>query len=285
MPAADVVLRSAFHYTRSFLPALAIAREIEPAGLLAAVAGGEIVGTVGAVTYEQLAYLGFMSVAPHRQREGIARLLMERLLAWLEHRGVRTVLLDATDKGAPLYESLGFVDDAAAYVYERLPNESLSADQNIAPVGAATAALSVRRAQEQDLAAIVAVDAAAFGANRHKLLAVHFREQRAQCLVACDAAGNLVGYLFARDPMLGPWVANTAAAAECLLRAALTSPLAPPEERLPLVMVPRSNARACELLSRHGFAEQRRLRHMRLGGTSAPGLAERLFGQSSFAHG
>ena len=43
------------------------------------------------------------------RRRGLARRLMDHLLAWCDEQGVETVVLHASDEGRPLYERLGFV--------------------------------------------------------------------------------------------------------------------------------------------------------------------------------
>lgn len=43
------------------------------------------------------------------RRRGVARRLMEAILAWAPTAGVVNVVLHASDDGRPLYESLGFV--------------------------------------------------------------------------------------------------------------------------------------------------------------------------------
>ena len=45
---------------------------------------------------------------PDFRRRGLARRLMERIVAWCRESGCRAVLLHATEQGRPLYESLGF---------------------------------------------------------------------------------------------------------------------------------------------------------------------------------
>jgi GNAT superfamily N-acetyltransferase len=44
---------------------------------------------------------------PHR-RQGLARRLMETIHEWCRERGLKTVGLNASDFGRPLYESLGY---------------------------------------------------------------------------------------------------------------------------------------------------------------------------------
>ena len=57
---------------------------------------------------------------PHRCR-GIGRALMVHALDRLDSAGVRTVRLDATPVGRPLYESLGFVAEATLFRYQGTP--------------------------------------------------------------------------------------------------------------------------------------------------------------------
>jgi predicted N-acetyltransferase YhbS len=273
LEAVDALLQAAFDRPASFLDHVRLTRRLQPDGVFVAEHDGQIVATVGAVDYGELAYVGLMAVSPAAQSQGIGRLLMEHLLGWLRERACPLVLLDATDRGAVMYESMQFVDDATAYVYV------LPEGVDSARLGEPAVAHEVRTATADDLEAIVAFDAPRFGADRRKLLTTLLVEQRQPCLVASDEAGRLQGYLFLRA-VLGPWVAETQAAADSLLTEARQRIEVPPS-----VMVPRSNALALELLARHGFVEQRRLRHMRLGGDGPPGRAECLFGQSSFAHG
>ena len=45
---------------------------------------------------------------PEYRRRGIARQLMEAIVAWCKEEGFARVTLHASDQGKPLYESLGF---------------------------------------------------------------------------------------------------------------------------------------------------------------------------------
>jgi len=45
---------------------------------------------------------------PEFRRRGIAREIMQTILAWLKERGLRAVNLHASAEGRPLYEKLGF---------------------------------------------------------------------------------------------------------------------------------------------------------------------------------
>jgi GNAT superfamily N-acetyltransferase len=79
---------------------------------------GKIVGGAGIVvsawpgnvgsTLASRAMILNMFVEPHYRRRGIARSLMEVMIAWCKSAGYSYVGLHASDEGRPLYESLGF---------------------------------------------------------------------------------------------------------------------------------------------------------------------------------
>ncbi len=159
--AAAAVIGAAFERPVDFQPMLRLHRLIEPEGFWVADDAGQIVGTVGAVDYGRLAYIALMTVEPGRQSQGLGRRLMEHALAWLGQRGCHVVLLDATEKGARLYQTMGFVDDAFAYEFVR--------EQVASPPTAN--GHRIERAMLGDLPTIVAFDAPRFGAGRQKLFA------------------------------------------------------------------------------------------------------------------
>jgi len=67
---------------------------------------GAVIGTAMAWLYGlDAATLGMVIVSPAAQGMGLGRRLMEAVMADL---GDRTILLNATDEGAPLYRKLGF---------------------------------------------------------------------------------------------------------------------------------------------------------------------------------
>jgi GNAT superfamily N-acetyltransferase len=49
-----------------------------------------------------------MYTEPRFRRRGLARQLLERMIAWCREQGFRAVSLHASDDGRPLYEALGF---------------------------------------------------------------------------------------------------------------------------------------------------------------------------------
>jgi len=49
-----------------------------------------------------------MYTEPEHRRRGLARRLMDAMLAWCRERGMRSLYLHASDDGRALYEGLGF---------------------------------------------------------------------------------------------------------------------------------------------------------------------------------
>ncbi|GAB4085921.1 GNAT family N-acetyltransferase [Myceligenerans cantabricum] len=70
---------------------------------------GELVGYARVVTDEAtFAWLADVVVDPGHRRRGLARLLVEGILADLDPIGLKRVLLRASDEGRALYEELGW---------------------------------------------------------------------------------------------------------------------------------------------------------------------------------
>jgi GNAT superfamily N-acetyltransferase len=77
------------------------------------VAGGALIVQAGLPRPETIhaddeAYVLNVYTEPAHRRHGLARRLMEEMLAWCRERAVARVVLHASDDGAARYESLGF---------------------------------------------------------------------------------------------------------------------------------------------------------------------------------
>jgi GNAT superfamily N-acetyltransferase len=162
------------------------------------------------------ASVGMMVVAARYGRRGLGRALMEHLLRAAGEDA--TVTLYATDMGRPLYERLGFT----------AVRRSVSFAGRFRPAPAAPAAGSpgsVRAATEADPPAILALDRAAFGADRGQVLTrlPAFADQVAVFEGAPDGQG-IAGYTAAwrvtpESTVIGPLVAPDGAAAKRLVEA------------------------------------------------------------------
>jgi predicted N-acetyltransferase YhbS len=79
---------------------------------------GRVLGTVMAWRYgEGFAAVGMVIVASDAQGQGVGRKLME---AMLDRLAGRTVVLNATAAGLPLYEKLGFVETGVIHQHQAL---------------------------------------------------------------------------------------------------------------------------------------------------------------------
>lgn len=77
------------------------------------VAGGGVIPQAGVPRPENIqggeeAYLLNVYTDPAHRRRGLARRLMDEMLAWCRERGLARVVLHASDDGLTLYTSLGF---------------------------------------------------------------------------------------------------------------------------------------------------------------------------------
>ncbi len=243
-------------------------RSLDRATWLLALWDGEPAGMAGAIDFGEFAYVGLVGVLPEMQRRGIALAMMERLLAMLDARGRRTSLLDASDAGAPLYRRMGFVDDDTVRIFS-------------GAVRGDTAPSSGARAMARaDLAAVADLDRRIGGADRSGLLAAYFDEFEGRAFVVEGADGAIDGFAFAQSEVVGPWVAETDAAAGAALGAVLSCAF----DGEVSVSVPGQNASAATMLERRGIVFGRSLAHMRLGPPVAR-RRDRIYGQASLAAG
>jgi hypothetical protein len=184
---------------------------------------------------------------------------MDAAVAWMRARGVRWVLLDATEDGRPLYARMGFTGVDTSY-YAWGPLDAL----HIAPATNTHA----RRAAASELGRVRWLDEQAFGGDRIGLVARLLAEPGAALYLAEDSGGAIAGYLLARPAeaprtgaRVGPWVARSPATAAALLARALEAdapwraylpPASAQDARLALSL-PGSSTAAIELLRAAGL--------------------------------
>jgi GNAT superfamily N-acetyltransferase len=152
-----------------------------------------------------LAWISMVLVRPDRRRGGLATALMRWAVEALS--GTHCIALDATPEGREVYRRLGFVD-RFGFARWRLGD---------APAGDAAA---VRALREEDWPAMLALDAAGFGAPRAGLLRGFAARLPQAAWIAQDGTGFALGRDGLRLPQIGPVVARSPASALGLVAAA-----------------------------------------------------------------
>jgi GNAT superfamily N-acetyltransferase len=81
---------------------------LESEGCYVAEWDGKAVGTTTTCMFGPVAWIAMVLVDESMRRKGIGTALMKEALQFLDDAGVRSIRLDATADGKPLYEKLGF---------------------------------------------------------------------------------------------------------------------------------------------------------------------------------
>jgi len=130
---------------------------MQPQGCFVAEMNGSPVGTTTTCTFGPVAWIAMVLVERNARRKGVATAMLAHALHFLDEQRVRTVRLDATAAGQPVYERSGFVPEYALTRHEGVTRRMDTA----LPVIGATADL---------LADLVAFDGRMTGADREKML-------------------------------------------------------------------------------------------------------------------
>jgi ribosomal protein S18 acetylase RimI-like enzyme len=212
--------------------------------VVVAEAGGELAGVAAGAVFGATGWVGGVAVVPAHRRAGLGGALTGAIVEFLEAGGAATVLLHATALGRPVYERLGFVAEAA---YLTLAGPTHPRTSPGPPVRAGRAA---------DLEAVLALDLAATGEDRGRLLTALWPVGG---LIAGD--GRPLGY-----HLPSPWrpggaiVAADPGAGLALLDAVRA---APGEDVA--ISVPAANPAALAFLEAAGFSERFRTVRMHRG--------------------
>lgn len=169
---------------------------------------GRIVGTTMAWPYgPDAATLGMVIVSQASRGGGVGRKLMEAVLARLAGR---TVLLNSTPDGAPLYRKLGFEPIGTIHQHQgaafSVPVARLRKGERVRPLGAS------------DAAAVVELDRRATGLRRPELVTALLSSGQG---VILDRGGEAVGFAlfrrFGRGYAVGPVVSPDRDGAKALI--------------------------------------------------------------------
>ena len=234
--------------------------ELAPEGCYGIEMGGKIVATTTLLCYpnplatcpgenaaldsSSLAWLGMVLTHPDYHRRGFARTLLQHVLERARSLAIRTVKLDATDAGRPLYENFGF---RAEQPVERWVLHRESRQDLAIPCGS--------HLSKSALDDICQLDRNACGYDRKSLLQKLLTRSRA---FAAES-----GYLLTRPgrlwSYLGPCIATNAVTAERLITLPLQF-----SEGWCWDLLPR-NESAVTIARKQGFIRHRQLLRMVLG--------------------
>lgn len=185
-------------------------------------------GYITSISYGGSGWIGNLLVHSGARSRGIGRELMKSALSALMQSGVKTVWLTASEQGADLYRSLGFI--AVDHVHRW--------------TGTGTIA-EVPEAARYDLELVRAVDRGGWGDRRDSLLQVTCGRGR----IRTSLSGFVCCQTWQSGTQIGPWGCLLSDEAEALLDQALVGA----GEKV-FLDVPAGNHPAAELLAKKGFA-------------------------------
>jgi len=136
---------------------------MEPEGCFVAELDGCSVGTTTTCIFENVAWIAMVLVDKESRGQGVGTKLLKHSLDYLDGLKVKTVRLDATAAGRPIYEKLGFV-----------PEYELARFEGIARLG--TTGPVITETVPELFADMIEFDRQMTGTNRAKMLSLLFKE-------------------------------------------------------------------------------------------------------------
>jgi GNAT superfamily N-acetyltransferase len=223
---------------------------MQPDGCFVGELDGVPVATTATFVFGPVAWIAMVLVDIESRRKGVATTLLKHALDFLDERDVKTVRLDATAAGQPVYEKLGFVSEYPLTRYMgTVPMANCCRESN------PPSAIPSPPWKE-----VVAFDHRMTATPREKMLARLFGESPDLTRV-WHRDGQLQGYVTgsrgANATLIGPCIA-TPQAGPALLGDALARCAGQPV----FLDVPRDNAPALELVEKSGLTAQRHFMRM-----------------------
>lgn len=177
---------------------------LQPDGCFVAEVDGVGVGTTVACSFGDVAWIAMVLVAATVRGQGIGKALMQHALEFLDRRGTRTIRLDATPLGQPLYAKLGFEVEYTLIRYAGV----------VQALPAAPGSDLVQTARREHWPALLALDAQVNHTNRAKFLTQLFAENP-EAVRYVKRGQEVAGYLTVRPGcnalQLGPCLADSTA--------------------------------------------------------------------------
>jgi len=230
---------------------------MQPDGCFVGELDGKAVATTTAFIFGPIAWIAMVLVEIESRRKGVATTLLKHALGFLDSQGVKTIRLDATAAGQPVYEKLGFVPE---YPLTRYMGTPVISDCGFRIADSARGANPQSAIINPQLKEIAAFDLRVTATPREKMLARLF-EECPEITRVLHRNGQLEGYVTGRRganaTLIGPCIA-TPYAGPGLLNDALARCAGQPV----FIDVPRDNAPAVEVVEKSGLTIQRHFMRM-----------------------
>jgi GNAT superfamily N-acetyltransferase len=230
--------------------------ELEPTGCFVGACDGIDAATLTTAVFGDVAWIAMVLTDPAFRGRGLATALMKHAIAYLEDRGVRSMRLDATALGKPVYEKFGFrvVTEETRYFGAPIidPDRQEVGLRSLLPLPIEQVASAGR------------IDSQATGNDRTRLLSLIARDwpQLAWVWLNVDrATGFLLARRGSRAAQLGPCVAESADSGRWMMSLGLNALAGQPV----YVDVPFANVGANELVRQRGLAIERTFFRMTCG--------------------
>jgi len=221
--------------------------DMQPGGCFVAELNGCSVGTTTTCVFDDIAWVAMVLVDKNTRGQGIGTKLLRHSLDFLNARKVKTVRLDATDLGRPIYEKLGFVPE-----YELARFEGISRLSETTP--------AVSEAMPELFTDMIEFDSLMTGTDRAKMLGRLFNEFPRNIRILTDG-DRIEGFVTLRPGanaiQVGPCTA-TINAGPALLSDALDRCAG----KAVFVDIPTGNVHAVNIAESSGLKIQRRFTRM-----------------------
>ena len=228
--------------------------ELEPGGCFVGEFDGRAVGTTTTCVFRETAWIAMVLVDLAARHKGVGTTLLKHAIEYLKGRQVKTIRLDATSLGRPIYEKLGFTPDYELARYEGTAAEGGEDAQTV-------------QASPEIFAEIIEFDTRMTGRQRVKMLGRLFEEFPGN-LRLVRSAGTIEGFITMRPganaTQIGPCTA-TPDAGPMLLGDALDRCAGEPV----FVDVPLDNVGAVGVVESSGLTVQRCFTRMSRGRKAA----------------
>ncbi|MCX5643170.1 MAG: GNAT family N-acetyltransferase [Phycisphaerae bacterium] len=230
---------------------------MQPEGCFVGELNGVSVATTAAFIFGPVAWIAMVLVDIDSRRKGIATTLLKHALDFLDKQGVKTVRLDATAAGQPVYEKLGFVPEYPLARYQGSPPIS---DCGLRIADSTRDANPQSAIINPQLKEVATFDHWMTGTPREKML-IRLFEESPEITRTMHRDGQLEGYITGRRganaTLIGPCIA-TAYAGPTLLGEALSRCSGQPV----FIDIPQDNAPAIEIAEKNGLSVQRHFMRM-----------------------